>query len=96
MKKMKNNYPVPSERYGYTHYFAQIDGDKYVFVPEKEWMPIYVTYNDDGSVYFIDTEGGPCVGVGFKTDEVEVIKIDRTERGEIFTLKEFNNGKTEV
>ena len=93
---MKNSYAVPSERYGHVHYFVQHDGNRYAFVPEEEWMPIYVTYNDDGSVYFIDTEGGPCIGVGFKTDEVEVVGIERIENQEWFILKEIENGKTEV
>ena len=90
---MKKIYNVPSERYGHTHKFVQQNNGKYVFVPEEEWMPIYVTYNKDHSVYFIDTEGGPCIGVGFKTDEIEVIGIETIGGIDYFTLKEIN--KTE-
>ena len=82
---MKSKYAVPSDRYGHVHSFVQVEGNKYSFVPEKDWMPIYVTYNKDHSIYFIDTEGGPCIGVGFKTDEVEVTDIC----GVLFVLKEI-------
>ena len=96
---MKSNYKVPSDRYGYVHHFKKVEDERYRFVPEQEWMPIYVTYNDDKSVRFIDTEGGPCIGVGFKTDEIEVVKIDNEKSdnsfvaGIYFTLKEIE--KTE-
>lgn len=90
---MKEEYKVMSERYGHTHSFHLMYNGKYVFVPEESWMPIYVTYNDDGTVKFVDTEGGPCVGIGFKTDEVEVVNIERDENGEWFTLKELENAE---
>lgn len=86
---MKIKYDVPSERYGHTHSFVRVVDDKYTFVPEKEWMPIYVTYNDDGSTYFIDTEGGPCIGVGFATDEIQVVDIVKEGNAELFVLKEI-------
>ena len=89
---MKNNYLVPSERYGHTHYFVQVRDDKYVFVPEEEWMPVYITYNKDGSIYFVDTEGGPCIGIGFRTDEIEVTDIVIEDKRELFTLKEIEKG----
>lgn len=89
---MKNRYDVKSERYGHTHSFVRMSDGRYVFVPEESWMPVYVTANEDGGVKFIDTEGGPCIGVGFKTDEIEVVKIDRDEKGEWFTLKEIFDG----
>ena len=90
---MKNDYRVPSERYGHTHYFVRQKDGRYAFVPAEEWMPVYITRNNDGSICFIDTEGGPCIGVGFKTDEIEVVKIESIGSIELFTLKEIN--KTE-
>lgn len=89
---MKNNYIVPSERYGHTHYFVQYSDNKYSFVPAEEWMPIYITYNKDGSVYFIDTEGGPCIGIGFRTDEIEVTDIVIEDNRMLFVLKEIEKG----
>lgn len=90
---MEKVYNVPSERYGHVHKFVQIEGDLYSFVPEQDWMPIYVTLNGDGSIKFIDTDGGPCIGVGFMTDEVEVTKIERIGMGEVFTLRETSKNK---
>jgi hypothetical protein len=82
---MEKEYTVNSERYGHKHKFVQIEGDKYDFVPEKSWMPIYVTLNDDNKgVSFIDTEGGPCIGVGWSNDKIEVVDIV----GNYFILKE--------
>ena len=81
---MEREYKVKSDRYGHTHKFVQVEDDRYVFVPEESWMPIYVTLNDDKSVLFIDTEGGPCIGVGWSNDEIQVTKIE----GNYFTLKE--------
>lgn len=89
---MKNNYLVPSERYGHVHYFVQYNDNKYSFVPAEEWMPVYITYNNDGSIYFIDTEGGPCIGIGFRTDEIEVVDIVIEGKRELFVLKEIEKG----
>lgn len=87
---MENSYNVPSERYGYTHRFVSVhgDGNPYYFVPEKGWMPLYLTFNRDKSIHFVDTEGGPCVGPGFSTDEVIVTNMERVGDEVIFTLKE--------
>ena len=76
---MKKEYNVKSERYGHTHKFVRMPSGYYTFVPEQEWMPIYVTYSEDGNVCFIDTEGGPCIGEGFETDEVKVVAIHGSE-----------------
>ena len=92
MKKMKEKYDIKSERYGYTHSFVRVEPGKYIFVAEKKWMPIRVSYDTDGAIRFIDPDGGPCIGVGFKTNEVEVVSIERDkEYYEIFTLKEIEN-----
>jgi len=90
---MEKVYNVPSERYGHVHKFVQIEGDLYSFVPEQDWMPIYATMNDNGDIDFIDTDGGPCISVGFKTDKVEVTKIESIGLGEVFTLKEIDGNK---
>jgi len=88
---MKNAYDVPSDRYSYVHHFVRlVEGNEYAFIPADEWMPIYLTYGKDYSNVFIDTDGGPFIGVGFKTDEVEVTEIKRTDTGGvIFVLKEI-------
>lgn len=90
---MKNYYPVPSERYGHLHLFVRQKDNLYAFLPEEDWMPVYLTYNDDGSVAFIDTEGGPCIGVGFKTNLFKVTKIEIVDGIELFTIEE--NDKAE-
>lgn len=88
---MKNCYDVPSDRYSHIHHFVRlVEGNEYAFVPSDEWMPIYLTYDDKNSKYFVDTDGGPFIGVGYKTDEVEVTDIKRTDTGGvIFVLKEI-------
>lgn len=83
---MKDRYEVKSERYGHTHSFVKMPDGKYVFNPAEDWMPVYVTGSKKNGIEFIDTEGGPCIGVGFKTNEVEVVEIDKDGR---LTLKEI-------
>lgn len=73
-KNMEKEYKVKSERYGYVHKFVQMPSGYYSFVPEKNWMPVYIT-GKAPDIAFIDTEGGPCIGVGFETNEVKVKKI---------------------
>ncbi len=91
---MEKEYKVKSDRYGHVHKFVQIPGGYYSFVPEKDWMPVYVTYNnkDRESVKFIDTEGGPIIFEGFETDEIRVTKIEVIGNGEVFTLEEKKRG----
>lgn len=86
---MKENYNVKSDRYNHTHKFIKTtytylkngvlitDEDIYTFVPEQEWMPIYVTYADGDmkSVVFIDTEGGPNIYSGWSNNEIYVDDI---------------------
>lgn len=71
---MEKEYKVKSDRYGYVHKFVQMPSGYYSFVPEKDWMPIYIT-GKMPDVKFIDTEGGPCICDGFETDEVKVKKM---------------------
>ena len=83
---MKNSYNVQSERYGHTHKFisAKDNGNPYIFTPAESWMPLYVTYNKDGTIFAIDTEGGPFITCGWTNGEITVEKIE----GELFYLKE--------
>ena len=88
---MKSEYEVKSERYGRTHKFISTSNgsNPYIFVPEEEWMPLYCTYNKDGTILAIDTEGGPFIVKGWSNDEITVEKIDGGKTGPIyFTLKE--------
>ena len=88
---MKAEYNVKSDRYGHVHKFVQLPSGNYGFVPEKDWMPIYVTYENNGDVAFIDTDGGPCVCKGFETEEVRVVKIHNYATGAMeFELEEKN------
>lgn len=89
---MKTEYKVKSERYGHTHSFVQVEDNKYDFVPEENWMPVYITSNIDGNgIEFIDTEGGPCIGPGFKTDEIVVESIVVQGSKILFILKEIGD-----
>ena len=84
---MKTEYKVNSDRYGHTHKFVSINGDgnPYAFVPEKDWMPLYITQNNDGTIAAVDTEGGPFMSAGWSNDEIEIESI--SDKGEFF-LKE--------
>ena len=45
---MKNSYNIKSDRYNHTHRFVRIlDSEYYRFIPEEEWMPLYLTYTDN-------------------------------------------------
>ena len=79
---MKDSYVVPSDRYGRLHSMERLENGNYKFVPEASWMPVYINLNDDGSLAFMDTEGGPLIGVGFETDEFVVTNVIR--RGNTF------------
>ena len=87
---MKDNYSVKSNRYGHTHQFVKIeDSENYFFKPEKDWMPLYITYNSDKSgIKFIDTEGGPILGKGWFNDEIKIVDILLTDNGILFKLEE--------
>lgn len=89
---MKNEYIVKSERYGHKHRFIKIDNKEplYIFVPEQEWMPIYVTYSnsDKNKIEFIDTEGGPNLYVGWCNGEVLVDDMTVVDDKLCFKLRE--------
>ena len=88
-KDMEKEYKVKSDRYGHVHKFVQMPTGYYAFVPEQDWMPLYITKNKDGSVSFVDTDGGPCIGVGFETDEIKVVALhDFGQCGIEFQLEE--------
>jgi hypothetical protein len=86
---MEKEYIVLSDRYNHKHKFIKTtytylkngilitDEDIYTFVPEQEWMPIYVTYTDSkhNDVAFIDTEGGPNIYSGWSNNEICVDDI---------------------
>lgn len=89
---MKNEYEVKSNRYGHIHKLVKIKStDYYSFIPEKDWMPIRIIYEDDTcrQVKFIDSEGGPCIGVGWRNNEIEVAGIESLGNIIMFTLKEI-------
>lgn len=88
---MKDFYVVHSERYHRLHKFVKLENGNYKFVPEEDWMPLYVTMNSDSdTVKFIDTEGGPCIDPGFRTDEFRVVEILNMPDGDLqFVLKEI-------
>lgn len=86
---MKDIYFVKSDRYNHTHKFVKTkltrlcgedlitDNDLYLFTPEEEWMPIYLTYSnsDKNEVKFIDTEGGPIIFKGWNNGNIVVDDI---------------------
>lgn len=85
---MKNKYFIKSDRYNHTHSFQKIlNSDYYCFKPEEEWMPLYITYNEDGkTINFIDTEGGPCINEGWCNNEIIVEKIEIVNNALMFKL----------
>lgn len=86
---MEKEYKVKSDRYGHVHKFVQMPTGYYAFVPEQDWMPLYITKDKDGSVSFVDTDGGPCIRVGFETDEIKVVALhDFGQCGIEFQLEE--------
>ena len=88
---MREEYPVASDRYHNLHKFVRKENGHYDFIPQEDWMPLYVTMKEDGSgVEFIDTDGGPLITKGFSTGEVKVEDIIVDEKGQIeFILKEI-------
>ena len=88
---MKKTYLIKSDRYNHVHKFVSVLGtDDYRLVPEEEWMPIYVTFKENSKdVFFIDTEGGPCIGEGWSNGEVLVTKITHLDNILLFKLKEI-------
>lgn len=92
---MKDKYIVKSDRYNYTHKFEKDNlSEYYKFVPEEKWMPLYITYDENRKIKFIDTEGGPCIEKGFSTNEVVVENIFVIENEIKFKLKEICVTKT--
>ena len=46
---MKECYNVNSDRYNHVHHFVKKfdKDDEYLFIPAEDWMPIYVTMNEN-------------------------------------------------
>ena len=87
---MQDVYYIQSDRYHRLHKFVRNEHGNYDFVPEQEWMPVYVTMSRDGDcVDFIDTEGGPCISVGWQSDKI-IVKdiIYRKGKNPEFVLEE--------
>lgn len=89
---MKNEYKINSDRYGHTHKFVSTSrcSNPYIFVPEKDWMPLYCTYDSESkNIVAIDTEGGPFMSAGWNNDEIIIERIEGGKVGPIlFYLKE--------
>ena len=87
---MKNSYNIKSDRYNHTHRFVRIlDSEYYRFIPEEDWMPLYLTYtNNKSEVAFVDTEGGPCIAGGWSNNEITVTEIVLRDNLLMFKLKE--------
>ena len=89
---MKQEYIIKSDRYGHNHKFVLANKELswYSFKPEEEWMPLYITYEDNErkTVKFIDTEGGPNIYVGWSNGEVVVEEIFFIGNFMYFKLKE--------
>ncbi len=85
---MKESYFIKSDRYDNVHTFKRngLTGNQYSFIPQEDWMPLYVTYNYDKSIKMVDTDGGPCLYSGWHNDEIEIVSID--EKGN-FILREY-------
>jgi hypothetical protein len=92
-KEMKNKYYINSDRYNHEHRFVRIlDSDYYRFIPEENWMPLYITYtNNKNEVAFVDTEGGPCIDVGWSNGIIKVEEIILNNDLLMFKLSEVNN-----
>ena len=92
---MKNSYNIKSDRYNHTHRFVRIlDSEYYRFIPEENWMPLYLTYaNDKSEVAFVDTEGGPCIDTGWSNNEIIVTEIIQRDNLLMFKLKENETKK---
>lgn len=88
---MKTKYNVKSDRYNHTHKFVKIlDTNFYRFIPEEDWMPLYLTYtNNKNEVAFVDTEGGPCIDVGWSNNEIRVTEILLVDNALMFKLEEI-------
>ena len=108
---MEKEYKVKSDRYNHTHKFVKTefkysdengnivkDDNVYIFVPEQDWMSIYVTYSDSNrnEVAFIDTEGGPDIYQGWKNDEITVVDMFIADDKMYFHIKEHNRTTTTV
>ena len=92
---MKNSYNIKSDRYNHTHRFVKIlDSEYYRFIPEEDWMPLYLTYtNNKNEVAFVDTEGGPCIAAGWSNNEITVTEIIQKDNLLMFKLKENETKK---
>lgn len=80
---MKNNIKLGS-RYGHQHtleYLPEEGENVYRFVPAKEWMPIYSSFEnfddeaEENELTSIDCDGGPYLTVGSHVGEKEVKRI---------------------
>jgi hypothetical protein len=89
---MEKVYFVNSNLYNRVHKFMRSEkgNDIYLFVPEQEWMPLYVTYcdKDKNKVKFIDTDGGPNIYVGWTNGEILVDDIFTEDNKMYFKLRE--------
>ena len=73
------------------HHFVSVNndgGNPYYLEPQESWMPLYLTYNDDGTIFAVDTDGGPFIVSGWSNDEVTVDKIEGNGFKPLFYLKE--------
>ena len=61
---MKNEYKINSDRYGHTHKFVSTSrcSNPYIFVPEKDWMPLYCTAGWNNDEIIIERIEGGKVG----------------------------------
>jgi hypothetical protein len=88
---MKNSYNIKSDRYNHVHKFVRIlNTEYYRFVPEEDWMPLYLTYaSDKNEVAFVDTEGGPCIDTDWSNNEIRVTEIKLINDILMFKLEEL-------
>ena len=85
---MKNKYLIKSDNYNHTHKFIRILGSNYFrFIPEENWMHIYITYLDDNNI-MVDTEGGPCLTKNWENNEIIINDIILIDNALMFELKE--------
>lgn len=72
-------------RYGDAHTLVpvpEIGENTYRYVPAKDWMPMYYTYDgvfddnqDEFDLVAVDTDGGPFLSVGDKVEDREIKRI---------------------
>lgn len=74
----------------YTHHLEEIsrndDTIDFIFKSDTQYMS--VSKNDDNSINFIDPEGGPLIGIGYKIDGMEVVGIKYVaDKGYVLTMR---------